>query len=356
MKKLLLIPALFAGTLALANDYNFEFTPQIGYDIVGGSIPLQNFGILGAELQYNGFDFPIKPELSVMYSIADYETIPGYADYADTTMIRTALNGVYEFEGFDSFTPLVKAGVGYDNMDDPYAQVQRGLYLDAGAGVKIPFSDDIALKLEAVYLMKANDETYDGNLALLAGITIPFWEKSKAAPVETKSAPVKAAPAPVVAAAVAAPVVAAVVVEKDDDNDGVVNSKDKCPNTAANVKKVDEEGCAALVHLNIGFGFDSYEVTSDNYNHAEDFALFMKDHDNYKAKIVGHTDSTGPKKYNQGLSERRANATKNLIVSKGISADRITTEGKGEMSPTASNSTKAGRAQNRRIEVEILKD
>lgn len=355
MKKLLLIPALFAGTLALANDYNFEFTPQVGYDIVGGSIPLQNFGILGAELQYNGFDFPIKPEVSIMYSIADYETIPGYADYADTTMIRTAVNGVYEFEGFDSFTPLVKAGIGYDNMDDPYAQVQRGLYLDAGAGVKIPFSGDIALKLEAVYLAKANnDDTYDGNLALLAGITIPFWEKSKPAPVEEKTvAPV---PVPVVAAVVAAPVVAAVVIEKDDDNDGVVNSKDKCPNTAANVKKVDENGCASLVHLNIGFGFDSYEVTSDNYNHAEDFALFMKDHDNYKAKIVGHTDSTGPKKYNQGLSERRANAAKKLIVSKGISSDKITTEGRGETQPIATNKTKDGRAENRRIAVEILKD
>ena len=351
MKKLLLIPALLSS-LAMATEYNFEFTPQVGYDIVGGSLPLQNFGILGAELQYNGFDFPIKPEASIMYSIADYESIPGYKDYADTTMIRAAVNGVYEFDGFDSFTPLIKAGVGYDNMDDPYKQVQRGLFLDAGAGVKIPFSDDIALKLEAVYLMKSNSDTYDGNLALLAGITIPFWEKTKKAPVAKKSVPAVAVAAPVVATAVVA---AAAIVEKDDDNDGVTNANDKCPNTSSNVKKVDANGCASLVNLKVGFGYNSFEVTQDNYNHVQDFVLFMKDNSTYEAKIVGHTDSIGSNKFNQVLSVKRAEATKALMVTKGIQSSRITTEGKGETSPIATNKTKEGQAQNRRIEIEITK-
>ncbi|MGB3288023.1 MAG: OmpA family protein [Burkholderiaceae bacterium] len=69
---------------------------------------------------------------------------------------------------------------------------------------------------------------------------------------------------------------------------------------------------------------------------------------------TGHTDSIGTEKYNLGLSQRRANAVKAYLVSKGISADRIYVEGKGESSPVASNKTREGRAQNRRVEIEIV--
>lgn len=69
---------------------------------------------------------------------------------------------------------------------------------------------------------------------------------------------------------------------------------------------------------------------------------------------TGHTDSIGTEQYNQGLSERRANTVKNYLVSQGVPADRVYVEGKGETSPIASNSTREGRAQNRRVEIEIV--
>lgn len=69
--------------------------------------------------------------------------------------------------------------------------------------------------------------------------------------------------------------------------------------------------------------------------------------------VTGHTDSIGTDKYNQKLSERRANAVKAYLVSKGLADTKITTVGKGESQPVASNKTKAGRAQNRRVEVEF---
>ena len=69
---------------------------------------------------------------------------------------------------------------------------------------------------------------------------------------------------------------------------------------------------------------------------------------------VGHTDSTGPTAYNQRLSERRAEAVKAYLVSKGISADRVYTEGKGETQPVADNRTREGRTQNRRVEIEVV--
>lgn len=68
---------------------------------------------------------------------------------------------------------------------------------------------------------------------------------------------------------------------------------------------------------------------------------------------VGYTDSTGPDAYNLKLSERRAAAVKSYLVSQGIEANRIYTEGKGKADPIATNATREGRAQNRRVEIEV---
>jgi OOP family OmpA-OmpF porin len=69
---------------------------------------------------------------------------------------------------------------------------------------------------------------------------------------------------------------------------------------------------------------------------------------------VGHTDSVGTDAYNQKLSVRRAEAVKAYLVSKGIEKNRIYTEGKGESQPIADNRTAAGRAKNRRVEIEVV--
>ncbi|MGS5085735.1 outer membrane protein OmpA [Hydrogenophaga sp. A37] len=69
---------------------------------------------------------------------------------------------------------------------------------------------------------------------------------------------------------------------------------------------------------------------------------------------VGHTDAIGTDGYNQALSIRRVEAVKAYLVSKGVPADRIKTEGKGEAQPVASNQTREGRAQNRRVEIEVV--
>ena len=69
---------------------------------------------------------------------------------------------------------------------------------------------------------------------------------------------------------------------------------------------------------------------------------------------VGHTDSVGTDAYNQKLSVRRAEAVKAYIVSKGVEANRVYTEGKGEKQPVADNKTAEGRAKNRRVEIEVV--
>ena len=69
---------------------------------------------------------------------------------------------------------------------------------------------------------------------------------------------------------------------------------------------------------------------------------------------VGHTDSVGSDAYNQKLSVRRAESVKAYLVAKGIEANRVYTEGKGEKQPVADNKTKEGRAKNRRVEIEVV--
>ncbi|SEH08047.1 Outer membrane porin F precursor [Candidatus Venteria ishoeyi] len=74
-----------------------------------------------------------------------------------------------------------------------------------------------------------------------------------------------------------------------------------------------------------------------------------------KIMVDGHTDNTGPAKYNQGLSERRAQSVADYISAGGISSSKMVITGKGEEKPVATNATRAGRSANRRVEITIHK-
>lgn len=349
MKKIVLIPALLLGSLAIAQDYNYEITPVVGYNIAEGNLKLKNQTLYGAELQYNGCNSNsiVKPELSVLYTNADYEN-----STISTDIYRIALNGVYEFGKFGMIKPLAKIGLGYETIDKHLADNKDSVFANAGVGAKVPFTDAIALKVESVYMAKNNNGRLDSNLALLAGVNFAFGPKAQKVAPE----PV-AAPAPVVAPVVAptpAPAPAPKPVDGDDDKDGVLNSIDKCPKTPAG-HKVDSDGCSKLVNLHINFDTASYKVKDTYQSKVKEFADFLKTMPNYDAKIVGHTDSVGSDKSNQTLSENRANAVKNLIIKEGVEAKRISSKGMGEKAPTTTNDTVEGKAENRRIEAELIK-
>ncbi len=151
----------------------------------------------------------------------------------------------------------------------------------------------------------------------------------------------KAAPAP----APAAPV------DGDDDGDGVPNSKDKCPGTPKGTP-VDNSGCplADKVTLKgVTFKHDSAELTPNAQTVLDDQVAIFKRHSNLKVEIQGHTDSSGTDAYNQKLSERRAASVVKYLTSKGVAASQLTSKGYGEKEPVASNKTKEGRAENRRV-------
>ncbi|MDR2325453.1 MAG: OmpA family protein [Acidovorax sp.] len=102
------------------------------------------------------------------------------------------------------------------------------------------------------------------------------------------------------------------------------------------------------------FDFDKAVLKPEGKAKLDDVAGKVKDINLEVVIAVGHTDSVGSDAYNQKLSVRRAEAVKAYLVSKGIAKDRVYTEGKGKKQPVADNKTAAGRAKNRRVEIEVV--
>ncbi|GEM_PF-3503615 len=165
---------------------------------------------------------------------------------------------------------------------------------------------------------------------------------------------------PVVAAAVSAPVIIPApavipskpVIEADSDGDGVVDSLDECPGTPKGYK-VDTKGCPSSVTLHLNFKTGSSVLPKSSEKDVHTLTEFLQENPAATITIIGHTDNVGKAAKNMTLSKARADALATRIVENGIETGRIKTSGKGLSEPIASNKTKLGRAQNRRINVEI---
>ena len=139
----------------------------------------------------------------------------------------------------------------------------------------------------------------------------------------------------------------------DSDNDGVADYLDKCPNTPAGMK-VDKNGCAVNFNFDITFDNDSAKIKSEFMTKIKKFADFLKSHSDIKAEIQGYTDNRGKYRYNMVLSEKRAKAVYEALIKLGVNKEQISWAGYGPENPVASNDTKEGRAENRRVVAKII--
>lgn len=113
-------------------------------------------------------------------------------------------------------------------------------------------------------------------------------------------------------------------------------------------------GEAVRVELDVKFDFDKAQVKQESYGDIKALADFLKQYPSTSTVVEGHTDSVGSDAYNQGLSERRAAAVRDVLVNQyGVESNRVQAVGYGESRPVADNATHDGRAINRRVEAEV---
>jgi outer membrane protein OmpA-like peptidoglycan-associated protein len=120
--------------------------------------------------------------------------------------------------------------------------------------------------------------------------------------------------------------------------------------------KMTEDISSQLARLTVRFATNSSQPLSESRNALEQAIALLKEQVSSKIEIAGHTDSRGTLKYNQGLSLRRANSVRNLLVKAGVDASRLISKGYGETKPVADNSTSEGLAKNRRVEFRVMKE
>jgi outer membrane protein OmpA-like peptidoglycan-associated protein len=120
------------------------------------------------------------------------------------------------------------------------------------------------------------------------------------------------------------------------------------------VEEVAEPAEAVRVELDVKFDFDKASVKEESYGDIKNLADFMTQYPQTTTVVEGHTDSVGSDAYNQTLSERRANAVRDVLVNQyGVGVDRVNAVGYGEARPVADNANADGRAVNRRVEAEV---
>jgi OOP family OmpA-OmpF porin len=164
-----------------------------------------------------------------------------------------------------------------------------------------------------------------GHCVVTSGAVLPECEDVKAAPAPTPAAPAEPTPAAPTPAAPAEP------------------SKPAPSSVRQSI----------VIQADALFDFDKSVVRPDGKKAIDEALAKLGGIDLEMVIATGHTDSVGTDAYNQKLSERRAAAVKAYLVSKGIPSSKVTTIGKGETQPVATNKTKEGRQKNRRVDIEF---
>lgn len=272
----------------------------------------------------------------------------------------------YAFGQRSEFTPfLIVGGGGVYNDITGTDNDELTPYVNVGLGfTKSIFGfDNLRLRgeIRAIY-----DDFQEGQTDFRAGLglemglgTPPVKEPEvivREVPVEKiviQEVPVER----IVIKEVPAPVAEVVPASVDDDGDGVVNERDKCPNTLKGAR-VDGNGCVVeqtLTIRDITFENNSARLTANAQRLMENVVSFLRSDPSARISISGHTDSVASDAYNLKLSRSRATEVRDYLVGYGIDASRLDAAGYGESRPVASNATAEGRELNRRVEFTIQK-
>ena len=304
MKKFFSLSLVLSSMLFAANN-QFEITPQIGGSWHVDDQRMADDIDLSYGLKAGARVAPdVLLELGYDWITHAEQSIPN----AKTSFNRYYMNLVKEFEVWQSVSPYILGGVGYEDVSNNSQSLDSAPFGQYGVGLRWEAFEYLHFKTELRHLM-----SFDGRSDVVAmlGFSIPF---------------------------------------------GTYGAQQVAVAEEAKEVVVEETQEPALSHIhtfNVEFPSDSAAVDPAYYPEIQDFAKYMEQNPEKTAIINGHTDSTGSAAYNQKLSEKRAVSVKNEIVKQGISAERLEAKGYGEEKPIASNKTREGRQKNRRVEAEV---
>jgi OOP family OmpA-OmpF porin len=272
----------------------------------------------------------------------DYDTaVPG-ATYDQWGLSQWGVMGRYYFTDA-AVRPYLAGGMGYLKHRNVTSE-DSNLSGSVGAGLEGKIAKHVSTRAQVLYRWD-NDHSSTpsgtfGDWIYSIGLSFNFGGKEPPPPPPPAAPPPPPPPPP----------------NPDLDGDGVPNERDKCPNTRPGAV-VDLDGCEveAVIELEgVYFDFDKATIKPEGKAVLNEAAALLKKHERVVVEVAGHTDSVGSEAYNQGLSERRANSVKDYLTSQGVTATRLSARGYGEAQPVASNDTKEGRAENRRVELIVL--
>lgn len=380
MKKVILSAVLATSMLYSANNA-YEF------GVNGGVTSVKNDGGLNLENGTVGLTFMknregLKPRMDFEYVRIDENEVQV------SSLFKGSLNGVYEFLPDSNFFPYILAGVGYEVVSDAVKtdgeEFESNAFVQGGLGVGYRFpSNKVVLRAEAKLLQIVGGEKDENNeVVAVLGLGIPFGVIPDPVPpkLEIKDSDGDGVmdeldkcpdtPPGVAVDGSGCPLPEPKIIKEaiplsfdnnecpvkidlpDRDRDGVEDSLDQCPNTPCDFT-VDSKGCPVKANLRIHFETDKARITAHSRPLVEKFADFLVTNKGSLVHIVGHTDWRGSDNYNMVLSKKRAQSVRDALIELGVSASRLSTEGKGETEPMATNKTDEGMALNRRIEVKL---
>ena len=361
MKKILLTSVLCASYLfsqsAPSNNYKYEITPFAAGILSDSQANLDDnhYVNAGISLAKNLEDsFIDQVEIAIMRS----DSLKYNGNNGNTNINRVFLNAVKKLPLTERLSAYGLVGTGYQDVTQEMKDNDDSALLNYGVGLRydIPYYG-IAIKSDVRHLFGINDKSNE--LMYTIGLAMPLG-KTYSEKVIVKVPLVKEEidgdddndgvlnSKDLCPNSLPGVTVDENGCEMDDDNDGVVNRLDKCPDTSAGVK-VNADGCVSTIDLKINFDTNKAVIAPKYNNNIKEFANILKDNSTMTAVIEGHTDSDGSEEYNKKLSTKRAEAAVTSLENLDIDSSRLESIGYGETMPIASNETEEGKSQNRRV-------
>ena len=354
MKKSIIITSLTAASLAFSAtalqadaDNPWHVTGQVGgVDLQGTRDTRSNdvFWSIGFG-RFFGNNFSLDVEYDQFKgTFRGYDTVAPGATYDKWGLSNWGAMGRYHFTD-KTFRPYLAFGVGGQKHRSVLDE-GTNMSVSYGLGLRGQMAKNLSLNAQILWRRdldgsRQSVHSHYTDFIYTLGLSFDFGGRSAPPPAPAPE-PVKAPPPP--------------PPNPDLDGDGVLNERDKCPNTRPGAV-VDLDGCEVEAVIELGgvhFDFDKATLKPSALKILDEAAYLLNKHEKVVVEVAGHTDSKGSEEYNQSLSERRATAVKDYLNSKGVKASRLSSRGYGELQPVASNDTEAGRAENRRVELIVL--